>query len=237
MRGSFGVAGNHRSVSADGNFNKHVFFTLHERGSVVAGHFKAVTVGNGISRTCLHTEPAENAPIVIDIVNAGVALTATDSNLICILSRLDVDAGCRAGSSTEETCNALFHAVFITLQFVDAPETFLKLGGLVGIVFGHGGRHHLLHRDGHAFGNGRSRADYITQIRHTDYLNERLFVIQLVNKGENVESLDFPIREETVDCIELFFKYFEDGIESRHHQKFDVATVDVDQFGHAPYVG
>jgi hypothetical protein len=48
--------------------------------------------------------------------------------------------------------------MLIALQHVDAAETLLKLRRLIGIVFGHRGRHHFPHGDAHAFGYGGGRA-------------------------------------------------------------------------------
>ena len=69
------------AVGARRHRGEHVFFPLDQRGGVVAGGLEAVAVGDGVGGAGLHAVPAENAAVVIDVVDAGVALAAGDARL------------------------------------------------------------------------------------------------------------------------------------------------------------
>src|SRR5581483_732671 len=61
----------------------------------------------------------------------------------------------------KEAGDALLEPVDVALKDVDAPVALLELGRLVGIILGHGRRHHLLERDAHALGDGCRRAENV----------------------------------------------------------------------------
>src|SRR5271157_334220 len=64
---------------------EHILFAFDQRGSIEAGDFKSVAVRNGVGGAGFHAIPAENAAVVIDVVNLGVALPAGDANQIGVL--------------------------------------------------------------------------------------------------------------------------------------------------------
>src|ERR1035437_3133184 len=113
-----------------------------------------MAVRDGVGGAGFHAIPAENAAVVIDVVNLGVALPAGDAEKVGVLRGLDVDAVGGAGGGTQEAGHAFFEAVGIALEYVDAAVALFKLGRLVGIGFRHGGRNHLLERDAHPLGDG-----------------------------------------------------------------------------------
>ena len=78
-------------------------------------------------------------------------------SFVGILGRFDINAIGRAGGGAQKTGDALFQAVFVALQHVDAAIALLKLGRRVRIVFGDGGIHHLAEGDAHALGDAALR--------------------------------------------------------------------------------
>jgi hypothetical protein len=54
--------------------NQHVFLAHHQIGGVQRGELKTVAVGNGIGRTSFNAVSAEDAAVVVDVVDLGVAL-------------------------------------------------------------------------------------------------------------------------------------------------------------------
>src|SRR4051812_31598501 len=125
-----------------------------------------MSVSNGVSRACLYTVPAEDAPVVIDVVHRRIAFAAAESLLFRVFGRFDIDTVCRAGSRTQEAGDALLKAIFVALQHVSASESLLKIGWPVGILFRDGGLQHLLEGDAHSLGDRRRRANHLANIRH-----------------------------------------------------------------------
>src|SRR4051794_1143612 len=109
-----------------------------------------MAVRDGVRRTGLNAIAAEYAAVVIDVIDLGVPLAATDPDLVGVLSRFNVDAIRRAGRRAKKAGHALLEPILIPLQHVDATVTLLELRRLVGIILGHRGRHHLLQSDAHA---------------------------------------------------------------------------------------
>ena len=111
----------------------------------------------GIGRAGLDAVAAEDAAVVIDVVNLGVALAPADTQRVGVLGGLDVNTISGAGGGAQKTGDALFQAVFIALQLMDTAVALLEFWRCFGIILGERRTHHLLERHAHAFGN-RSRA-------------------------------------------------------------------------------
>src|SRR4051812_37706813 len=77
--------------------NKHVLLPLDQRGRIVAGHLETVAVRDGVGGAGLHAVAAKNTPVVIDIVDLGVALTARDAHFVRVLGSFYVNTIGRAG--------------------------------------------------------------------------------------------------------------------------------------------
>src|ERR1039458_5796527 len=107
---------------------------------------------DGVRRAGLHAVPAEDAAVVIDVVDRGVTLAAGNPRLFGILRRFNINAIGRARRRAQEAGDALFHTVDIALQDVHPAETLFEFGGLIRVVVRHGGRHHLLEGDAHSLG-------------------------------------------------------------------------------------
>src|SRR4051812_48145864 len=99
------------ALRAGRNGRQEIVLALDQGRSVVARHFEAVAVGDGVGRAGLDAVTAENAAAVIDVVDTGEPLASRDTGLVGILLGLDVDAVGRAGSRAEEARHALFETV------------------------------------------------------------------------------------------------------------------------------
>jgi len=140
---------------------QHLFLAVDQVAGVKARDFEAVPVGDRIRRTRLDAVSAEDASIVVDVINLGVALSSADPMLGRILRRLDVNAVRGTGCRAQKTGDTLFQSVLIALQDVYTAKTLLKLGtpkrtGSIGIVLHLRGLEHLHERNAHAFGDGRN---------------------------------------------------------------------------------
>jgi hypothetical protein len=150
--------GKHRSR------NQKVFFAHDQGGSVEAGEFEAVAMRDGVSGTGFDTVAAEDASVVVDVVDLGVALGGGDAYFFSVLRSFDVNAVRRACGGAEEAGDTLLKAVLVALQLVLAAETLLKLRSAHGtfavrIVLDFGRLEDLLQRDAHSLGNGCGVAD------------------------------------------------------------------------------
>ena len=83
-------------------------------------------MGDGVSRAGFNAVSAEDAAVVVNVVDLGVTLGGGNALLLGIFGGLDEDAVRRAGRSTEETGHAFFQAVFVALQDVSAAKSLLK---------------------------------------------------------------------------------------------------------------
>ena len=102
---------------------------------------------DGIGGAGFDTKAAEDAAIVVDVIDRGIPLATADTKLVGVLFRLNVNALGRAGGSAEEASNALLQAVFVALQHVSTAIALLEFGGRLGVVLRDGRRHHLLKGD------------------------------------------------------------------------------------------
>src|SRR6185437_6711002 len=123
----------------------------------------------------LYAVAAEDAAVVVDVVDLGVTLGGADALLLGVLSGLDVDAVRGAGRGAEETGDALLQAVFIALKLMLAAEALLKDGAThrslaVRVILNLGRLKALTERDAHSLRDG-SR---ITQNRHNSSIRPRL---------------------------------------------------------------
>jgi hypothetical protein len=87
---------------------EHVFLAHHEVGGVQRGELEAMTVRDGIGRAGFNAVSAENAAVVVDVIDLGVTLGGGDADFFSVLGRLNVNAVGWAGCGTEEAGYALF---------------------------------------------------------------------------------------------------------------------------------
>jgi hypothetical protein len=161
--------------------NEEVFFAHDQGRSVEAGEFEAVAMRDGVGGTGFDAVAAEDAAVVVDVVDLSVALGGGDAYFFSVLRGFDVNAVRRAGGRTEEAGHTLLKAVLVALQLVLAAETLLKLRSAhrtfaVRIVLDFGRLEDLLQRDAHSLGNGCGVADdrHILSIRRGRYRLEAM---------------------------------------------------------------
>src|SRR5438067_10500353 len=82
VSGGFSRFLNHWRLCSRRDGRQHIFLCINQRRSVVAGYFEAVPVGDGVRGAGFHTITAENAAVVIDVIDFGVPLAAADPYFI-----------------------------------------------------------------------------------------------------------------------------------------------------------
>jgi len=174
---SYGV-GKHRSR------NEKVFFAHDESRGIEARKFKTVAMGNGVGGAGLDTVAAEDASVVVDVVDLGVALCGGDARLFGVLCGLNVDAVRGAGGCAKKASHTLLQAVFVALQLVLAAEALLKLRSThrtfaVGIVLDFGRLEGLLQSDAHSLGDSCGVADD----RHTLSIRRRRYRLEAMKRA------------------------------------------------------
>ena len=118
-----------------------------------------MTVGDGVGGAGLNAVAAEDAAIVVDVVDLGVALGGGDANFVGVFRSLNIDAICGAGRGAKEAGDAFLQAIFVALQARARRESAarrpLRAGGpcrrdssLPVWAW------HLPKGDAHAFGDG-----------------------------------------------------------------------------------
>src|ERR1700723_2903803 len=138
---------------------QHLLLAINQIAGGKSRQLEPVPMRNRIRRTRLHAIPTKNTPVVIDVVDAGVALGAAHAVFGGVVGSLDIDAVRRAIGGAEKTGDALFQAVFVALQDMGAAKAGFDAGSAqgafaVGIVLHRGGLEHLHEGDAHAFGDG-----------------------------------------------------------------------------------
>lgn len=128
-----------------------------------------MAVSDGICRAGLHTESAENAAAVIDVVNRGEPLAAADPELVGVLCRLDIYALGGACGGAKEASDALFHAILVALQHMKAPIPLLENRRRIRVRVRQRGLHHFAKCDAHAFGDCSSRLEDFGDFGHSLY--------------------------------------------------------------------
>src|SRR3990167_5239193 len=86
--------------------SQQLFFAVDQAGDVVAGQLEAVAVGDGVGGAGLHAVAAENAAVVVNVIDGGVAFSGADAPLGGVVGGFDVDAVRRAGRRAEEAPHA-----------------------------------------------------------------------------------------------------------------------------------
>src|SRR5689334_10037441 len=127
---------------------QELLLTINKIAGVVGGQLKAVAVRDGVSGAGLNAVAAEDAAVVINVVDLGVALSAADAVLRRVLSGLNVNAVRRTRGGAEEAGHALFQSILIALEHVQSAESLLEDGAFhralaIGIVFDHRRSKHL----------------------------------------------------------------------------------------------
>ena len=116
---------------------KHLLFGVDESRGVITRQLETVTVRDGVCGTGFDAISAEDAAIVVNVIDLGVALGAGDTVCGRVFRRFNVNAVCRTRRRTQETGNALLKSVLVALQNVRAPgrdEDAALTRALVGVA-------------------------------------------------------------------------------------------------------
>ena len=153
---------------------QHLLLAVNQITGIKRSQLKSMAMRNRVRGTSLHAIAAENASIVVDVVDLGIALGATHAVFGGVVRGLYVDAIRRTVGGAEEAGDALFQPVFIALQHVRPAEAGLyarapKRAFSVRIIFYRRRLEHLHEGDAHALGDG----SYVVQYRHA-YLVYRM---------------------------------------------------------------
>jgi len=138
--------------------DQHVFFAHDEIGGVQSGQLEAVAMGDGVGGAGFNAVAAEDAAVVVDVIDLGVALRRGDALLGGVFGGLDVNAIGGACGGAEEAGHALFQAVLVTLQDVGSAIARLEDRSAqrafsVGVILHLSGREDLSKGDAHALGD------------------------------------------------------------------------------------
>jgi len=128
-----------------------------------------VSVRDGVGWTRLNAIAAKDAAGIVDIVNAGVAFTGGNALRAGVFGGFDINATRGAGCCTQKAADALFQAVFVTVEDVDAAVAGLKMDGFFGIVFSDRFPQHIA--EGHAetlYQRGECFSSFSPYRRHRD---------------------------------------------------------------------
>ena len=75
---------------------QHLFFAINQVAGVKGRDFKSVSVRDGVGGTSLYAVPAENAPRVIDVVDARVTFACRNAIGVLVFRCFNVNAIGRA---------------------------------------------------------------------------------------------------------------------------------------------
>src|ERR1039457_2917479 len=106
--------------------HQHVFLAHDEIGGVQGGKLEAVAVGDGVGGAGFNAVAAEDAAVVVDVVDLGIALGGGDADFFGVFGGLDVNAVGWAGRRTQKAGYALFQAVLVALQHMGATVALLE---------------------------------------------------------------------------------------------------------------
>src|SRR5579864_5010330 len=176
-----------RFAGVGGNGDQQSFFAIDQVAGIEGGQLKAVPVRDGVRWAGLNAIAAEDAAVIVDVIDLGVALCAAYAVLFSIFGGLNVNAVGRTGGRAKETGHAFFQTIFVALQLMQSAEALLKnralIGQLfVGIVLNNGGRKHLPQGYGHPFRNA-SQVAKDTKDRHA---------VSIKGRTRNWESQSTP---------------------------------------------
>jgi len=141
------------------DLHQHIFLAHHQGSRVQRGEFESMSVRDGVRGAGFNTIAAEDAAVVIDVVDLGITLGGGDALCFGILRRLNENAVRRTRRSAQEAGYALLQAVLVALQHVRAAKALLEHRSAqrafaVRVVFHLGGLEDFSEGDAHALGNG-----------------------------------------------------------------------------------
>src|SRR4051812_25402401 len=109
---------------------EHLLLAIDQSSRIEARDLETMTMRDGVRRTGFDTISAEDAAVVIDVIDLRIALGAAHAVRRGILGGLDINAVRRTRRRAEETGYALLQSILIALQHVNTAEALLELGTL-----------------------------------------------------------------------------------------------------------
>jgi len=106
-----------------------LLLAVNQIAGVKRSQLKPMPMRNRVRRASLHTIPAKDTSIVINVVDFGVAFGAAYAVFGGVVGGFDVDAVGGTVGSAEEAGYALFQSVFVALEDVGAAEARFEPNG------------------------------------------------------------------------------------------------------------
>ncbi len=137
---------------------QHLLLAVDQIAGVKRRQLKAVPVRDRVGRTRLYAVPTKDTSVVIDVVNLGIAFSATYAEFGGVVGSLDVDAIRGTIGGTQKASHAFFQSVFVALQHMSAAKTAFDASSskrtlAVGIIFYRRRLEHLHKGDAHPLGD------------------------------------------------------------------------------------
>src|SRR5436309_1324986 len=92
----------YRGVRAGRYRREETVLPIDQSRRIVAGDLEIVAVGDCVGGAGLHAVSAEDASVVVDVVDLRVTLASADPYLVCVLRSFDVDAVRRTSGRAQE---------------------------------------------------------------------------------------------------------------------------------------
>jgi len=128
-----------------------LFLAINHCVDIVRGEINTVSVCYGVGGACLDAIAAKNAARIVNVVDAGVALSRGNALRVSVFRSFDVNTIRRASSGAQEAAYAFLESVFVALQDVDTTIAGLDAGRNVRIAFRRRLLKHCAKRDAEAF--------------------------------------------------------------------------------------
>jgi len=117
-----------------------------------------MSMRDGVCGAGFYAISAEDATVVIDVIDLGIAFSTRDTVFLRVLSSFDIDAIRRTRRRAQEARNAFFQSILVALQHMQTAESFLEDCAAhgpfaVGVILHHMWLEHFHECDGHPFGD------------------------------------------------------------------------------------
>ena len=141
------------------NGSQQLLFAINKVSRIESGQLEAVSMGDRVRGAGLDAVSAEDAAVVVDVVDGGISFGAADAIFRRVFGSFDVNTVRRAGGCAQKTRYALFQPVLVALQYVKTAKALLEYCAAqwpwtVGIVLDNRGLEHLFKSDRHPLSDG-----------------------------------------------------------------------------------
>jgi hypothetical protein len=147
---------------------QHLLLAVNQIACIKCRQLKPMSVRNRIGWTSLDAISAKDTPVIVDVIDLGVAFGAAYAVFRSVIGGFDINAIRGTVGGAEEASYAFLQPVLIALQYVSPTKAGLDAGAAqwsftVGIILHGRGLEHLHEGDAHAL---RNRGD-VFQYRHS----------------------------------------------------------------------